>query len=81
MDTNLLLRSFIDCHHDPCDNIQVEVSAMSTLFEKFIARFSESKVNLFISAFLLVLFDHSYDLWDMGLVFVVWSKNNKLYFQ
>uniref|UniRef100_A0A0E0EYL5 Midasin n=1 Tax=Oryza meridionalis TaxID=40149 RepID=A0A0E0EYL5_9ORYZ len=43
MDTNLLLRSFIDCHHDPCDNIQVEVSAMSTLFEKFIARFSESK--------------------------------------
>uniref|UniRef100_A0A0D3HEC5 Midasin n=1 Tax=Oryza barthii TaxID=65489 RepID=A0A0D3HEC5_9ORYZ len=43
MDTNLLLRSFIDCHHDACDNIQVEVSAMSTLFEKFIARFSESK--------------------------------------
>ncbi|KAF0928097.1 hypothetical protein E2562_037875 [Oryza meyeriana var. granulata] len=43
MDTNLLLRSFMDCHHDPSDNVQVEVSAMSTLFENFVTRFSESK--------------------------------------
>ncbi|KAG8091817.1 hypothetical protein GUJ93_ZPchr0012g21118 [Zizania palustris] len=43
MDTSLLLRSFMDCHHDSCDDIQVEVSAMSSLFGKFITRFSESK--------------------------------------
>lgn len=45
MDTNLLLRSLKDCHHSSCDDFQVEVAAMSTLFEKFISRFSESKVN------------------------------------
>uniref|UniRef100_A0A0D9XKA7 Midasin n=1 Tax=Leersia perrieri TaxID=77586 RepID=A0A0D9XKA7_9ORYZ len=43
MDTNLLLRSFMDCHRDPCDNVQVEVSAISSIFEKFVTRFSESK--------------------------------------
>lgn len=43
MDTNLLLRSLKDCHHSSCDDFQVEVAAMSTLFEKFISRFSESK--------------------------------------
>ncbi|KQJ96949.1 midasin [Brachypodium distachyon] len=42
-DTNLLLRTFKGCHHASCENIEVEVAAMSTLFEKFITRFSESK--------------------------------------
>lgn len=48
-DTNLLLRTFKACHHAACDNFEVEIAAMSTLFEKFITRFSESKVNLFVS--------------------------------
>uniref|UniRef100_J3N351 Midasin n=1 Tax=Oryza brachyantha TaxID=4533 RepID=J3N351_ORYBR len=43
MDTNLLLSNFMHCHCDPCDNIQVEVSAISSLFQKFVTRFSESK--------------------------------------
>uniref|UniRef100_A0ACD5WZY3 Uncharacterized protein n=1 Tax=Avena sativa TaxID=4498 RepID=A0ACD5WZY3_AVESA len=42
-DTNLLLRTFKGCHHATCDNIEVDVASMSTLFEKFTTRFSESK--------------------------------------
>ncbi|XP_062201313.1 midasin-like isoform X2 [Phragmites australis] len=42
-DTNLLLRSFKDCHYTSCNNINEEVAAMSTLLGKFIPRFSESK--------------------------------------
>ncbi|PVH31778.1 hypothetical protein PAHAL_9G230700 [Panicum hallii] len=41
-DTKLLLRSFKDCHHTSCNNFE-EVAALSTLLEKFISRFSESK--------------------------------------
>jgi midasin len=48
-DTNLLLRTFKGCHHASCDNFEIEVAAMSTFFEKFITRFSESKVCLFVS--------------------------------
>ncbi|VAH03975.1 unnamed protein product [Triticum turgidum subsp. durum] len=43
MDTNLLLKTFKGSHHASCDNFEVEVAAMSTLVEKFITRFSESK--------------------------------------
>nr|CAB3494534.1 unnamed protein product [Digitaria exilis] len=42
-DTNLLLKSFKDCHDTSCSNFE-EVAAMSTLLEKFVSRFSESKV-------------------------------------
>ncbi|KAM3408334.1 hypothetical protein ACQJBY_001473 [Aegilops geniculata] len=42
-DTNLLLKTFKGSHHASCDNFEVEVAAMSTLLEKFITRFSESK--------------------------------------
>ncbi|CAM0956904.1 unnamed protein product [Alopecurus aequalis] len=42
-DTNLLLRTFKGCHHATCESFEVEIAAMSTLFEKFITRFSESK--------------------------------------
>uniref|UniRef100_A0ACD5ZCK1 Uncharacterized protein n=1 Tax=Avena sativa TaxID=4498 RepID=A0ACD5ZCK1_AVESA len=42
-DTNLLLRTFKGCHHAACDNLEVDTASMSTLFEKFITRFSESK--------------------------------------
>ncbi|CAL4925261.1 unnamed protein product [Urochloa decumbens] len=41
-DSNLLLKSFKDCHHTSCINFE-EVAAMSTLLEKFVSRFSESK--------------------------------------
>ncbi|RCV42665.1 hypothetical protein SETIT_9G233700v2 [Setaria italica] len=41
-DTNLLLTSFKDCHHSSCGNSK-EAAAMSTLLEKFLSRFSESK--------------------------------------
>ncbi|KAG2548684.1 hypothetical protein PVAP13_9KG211085 [Panicum virgatum] len=41
-DTNLLLRSFKDCHHTSCNNFE-EVAVLSTLLEKFVSRFSESK--------------------------------------
>lgn len=43
-DTNLLLKSFKDCHDTSCSNFE-EVAAMSTLLEKFVSRFSESKVK------------------------------------
>uniref|UniRef100_M8BCY6 Midasin n=1 Tax=Aegilops tauschii TaxID=37682 RepID=M8BCY6_AEGTA len=43
MDTNLLLKTFKGSHHASCDNFEVEVAALSTLLEKFITRFSESK--------------------------------------
>jgi midasin len=43
-DTKLLLRSFKDCHHTSCNNFE-EVAALSTLLEKFVSRFSESKIN------------------------------------
>ena len=44
-DTNLLLRSFKDCHHTSCNHFE-EVAVLSTLLEKFVSRFSESKVNI-----------------------------------
>lgn len=43
-DTNLLLKSFKDCHHTSCSKFE-EVAAMSTLLEKFVSKFSESKVK------------------------------------
>ncbi|KAJ1295332.1 hypothetical protein BS78_01G216000 [Paspalum vaginatum] len=42
-DTNLLLRSFKDCHYTSCSNFKEEVSEMSSLLEKFISKFSVSK--------------------------------------
>ena len=48
-DANLLLRTFKGCHHATCENFEVEIAAMSTFFEKFITRFSESKVSFFVS--------------------------------
>ncbi|KAL6842329.1 hypothetical protein ACP4OV_027756 [Aristida adscensionis] len=42
-DTDLLLRSFEDCHYTSCNNLKEEVTAMSTLLGKFISKFSESK--------------------------------------
>jgi midasin len=44
-DTNLLLRTFKGCHHAACDSFEVEIAEMSFLFEKFITRFSASKVK------------------------------------
>ncbi|KAL6643149.1 hypothetical protein ACP70R_021330 [Stipagrostis hirtigluma subsp. patula] len=41
-DTNLLLRSFKDCHTTSCNNFE-EIAPMSTLLGKYISRFSESK--------------------------------------
>ncbi|AQK86708.1 ribosome export associated1 [Zea mays] len=41
-DSNLLLRSFKDCHYNSCNNF-IEVEGISSLLGKFILNFSESK--------------------------------------
>ncbi|KAF8672677.1 hypothetical protein HU200_049372 [Digitaria exilis] len=60
-DTNLLLKSFKDCHDTSCSNFE-EVAAMSTLLEKFVSRFSESKVKFSSKLF------HRGDLLDKHLL-------------
>ncbi|TVU30479.1 hypothetical protein EJB05_22106, partial [Eragrostis curvula] len=42
-DTNLLLKSFKDCHYTLCNNFKEEVASMSSFLGKFISRFAESK--------------------------------------